>query len=57
MKRTYRKQLLRLLLSVEKNEDIVVELNMKDSIYILDDPWDTPSRVWRKFGLMKNAGD
>lgn len=57
IKRIYRKQLLRRLLLAEKDEESVVQfitkLNVKDSIYMLADAWETLTksnlqRAWRK---------
>lgn len=57
MKKIYRKQLLRHLLLAEKDEESVVQfikkMNIKDSIYMLADAWDTLTksnlqRAWNK---------
>lgn len=57
MKKIYRKQLLRRLLLTENDEESVVhcikKMNIKDSIYMLSDAWDTLTktnlqRAWNK---------
>lgn len=57
MKRTYRKQLIRRLLLVEREEERVIafikKINVKDCIYMLADAWESLTNMNLKNGWNK----